>query len=605
MKERLEYVLAGRDELTRPLKRAENQMKSLGRTAKRTNIQMNQFGGSLTGAGKNMRKFAMGGLQQAGYQIGDFAVQVANGTSKMQAFGQQAPQLLQIFGPVGAIVGAGVAIFAAFGVALEKTAKSANKAKDAIKSITEQTKTAQQEISMLVMALASVEQVPVMKEINSAKAEIVNLNTKIKNLEEEALTASAKRKKDIERLVASYGRAVQREQDIIDKNTEIINQQNETNKLLDVTRDKYGIIIGTEEHLRAETEALNALFEARLGTIDDTANNYVDILGSELGLMQQTMALNSLFEQRLGTIDDTANNYVDILGTEAGLAAQTRALNQVFEDRLGTIDDTFNNYEDILGSEVGLRQQVEAVNDLYAERLALRQAEIRENRKNFMVEASVLVQEDKIAKLREAWEKKKAEINKDTVTRARTFRKEIKELTPEIKRARDLADSIGNSFEKSFMSAIDGSMKAKDAFRTMASDIIKELYRVFIVKQITGFIADAITFGAGPKTGNTGSLGLPDFSYNGGGYTGNGARAGGMDGKGGFMAMLHPRETVVDHTRGQGSGVTVVQNINVSTGVQQTVRTEIKSLMPQIAESAKAAVADAKRRGGSYGRAFA
>jgi len=70
------------------------------------------------------------------------------------------------------------------------------------------------------------------------------------------------------------------------------------------------------------------------------------------------------------------------------------------------------------------------------------------------------------------------------------------------------------------------------------------------------------------------------------------------------MAMLHPRETVVDHTKGQSGGVTVVQNINVSTGVQQTVRTEIKSLMPQIANSAKAAVLDAKRRGGSYGRAF-
>ena len=54
-----------------------------------------------------------------------------------------------------------------------------------------------------------------------------------------------------------------------------------------------------------------------------------------------------------------------------------------------------------------------------------------------------------------------------------------------------------------------------------------------------------------------------------------------------------------------GGGVTVVQNINVSTGVQQTVRTEIKSLMPQIAEASKAAVADAKRRGGSYGRNFA
>jgi hypothetical protein len=38
--------------------------------------------------------------------------------------------------------------------------------------------------------------------------------------------------------------------------------------------------------------------------------------------------------------------------------------------------------------------------------------------------------------------------------------------------------------------------------------------------------------------------------------------------------------------------------------VQQTVRNEIKQLMPQIAESAKSAVVDAKRRGGSYGRAF-
>ncbi|QDP53948.1 MAG: putative tail length tape measure protein [Prokaryotic dsDNA virus sp.] len=42
-------------------------------------------------------------------------------------------------------------------------------------------------------------------------------------------------------------------------------------------------------------------------------------------------------------------------------------------------------------------------------------------------------------------------------------------------------------------------------------------------------------------------------SYDGGGYTGNGPRSGGLDGKGGFMAMLHPRETVTDHTKG-GNG---------------------------------------------------
>lgn len=40
-------------------------------------------------------------------------------------------------------------------------------------------------------------------------------------------------------------------------------------------------------------------------------------------------------------------------------------------------------------------------------------------------------------------------------------------------------------------------------------------------------------------------------SFDGGGYTGNGSRTGGEDGKGGFMAMLHPKETVVDHSKGQ------------------------------------------------------
>lgn len=53
-----------------------------------------------------------------------------------------------------------------------------------------------------------------------------------------------------------------------------------------------------------------------------------------------------------------------------------------------------------------------------------------------------------------------------------------------------------------------------------------------------------------------------------------------------------------------GGGVVVNQTINVSTGVQQTVRAEVMSLMPQIANAAKSAVADAKLRGGSYAAAL-
>lgn len=54
------------------------------------------------------------GIQQAGYQVGDFAVQVASGQSIITAFVQQGAQLLGMFGGwKGAIAGAGLAIVGA------------------------------------------------------------------------------------------------------------------------------------------------------------------------------------------------------------------------------------------------------------------------------------------------------------------------------------------------------------------------------------------------------------------------------------------------------------------------------------------------------------
>jgi hypothetical protein len=96
-------------------------------------------------------------------------------------------------------------------------------------------------------------------------------------------------------------------------------------------------------------------------------------------------------------------------------------------------------------------------------------------------------------------------------------------------------------------------------------------------------------------------------SFDGGGFTGSGSRTGGVDGKGGFPAILHPNETVIDHTKGRVSSgtsdaVIVNQTINVTTGVQSTVRAEIANLMPQISEAAENAVLGARLRGGSYSK---
>ena len=54
-----------------------------------------------------------------------------------------------------------------------------------------------------------------------------------------------------------------------------------------------------------------------------------------------------------------------------------------------------------------------------------------------------------------------------------------------------------------------------------------------------GLAANAADFGK--------LIGIPSFE--GGGPTGSGSRSGGVDGRGGFLSILHPDETVIDHTR--------------------------------------------------------
>jgi hypothetical protein len=55
---------------------------------------------------------------------------------------------------------------------------------------------------------------------------------------------------------------------------------------------------------------------------------------------------------------------------------------------------------------------------------------------------------------------------------------------------------------------------------------------------------------------------------------------------------------------GGGGGVTIQQNLNFATGIQNTVRAEVLNLLPQIQQSTIAAVADAKLRGGKFSKAF-
>lgn len=74
-------------------------------------------------------------IQNAAYQIQDFAVQVASGTSATRAFAQQLPQLLVGFGTLGAVIGAAAAVAIPLGGAFLNAAGGAGKLGEAVSTI--------------------------------------------------------------------------------------------------------------------------------------------------------------------------------------------------------------------------------------------------------------------------------------------------------------------------------------------------------------------------------------------------------------------------------------------------------------------------------------
>ena len=146
-----------------------------------------------------------------------------------------------------------------------------------------------------------------------------------------------------------------------------------------------------------------------------------------------------------------------------------------------------------------------------------------------------------------------------------------------------------NSLEDGLVGLVTGAKSASEAFRDMAQSIITDLARLAIQQAITLPLAKAMGFNVGARAmGGPVTAGRPYVVGERGPELFVPNRSGGI---------------VPNHQMGGGS-VTVNQTINLTTGVSQTVRAEVLNMLPQIADAAKGAVLDAKRRGGSYAAAM-
>jgi len=194
----------------------------------------------------------------------------------------------------------------------------------------------------------------------------------------------------------------------------------------------------------------------------------------------------------------------------------------------------------------------------------------------------------------------------------------------QLQKMQGLSDSIASSMASGFMSIVDGTKTAKDAFRDMARDIIKQLYNVLVVQQLVG------SFDAKTKTG-TGLAGMiiGAFQANGGAWSGgsqiqayaNGGVVGGpttfpmAGGKTGLMGEAGP-EAIMPLKRGAngklgvqmegGGGDTIVvnQSFNFQANGDDSVKRIIAQAAPQIAQMTKKSMIDDRRRGGQMKATF-
>lgn len=121
------------------------------------------------------------------------------------------------------------------------------------------------------------------------------------------------------------------------------------------------------------------------------------------------------------------------------------------------------------------------------------------------------------------------------------------------------------------------------------TDVLGRVAQAFAEAAIQAALFNSGPWASGSGSGLLGSLFSGFFgggsvkSADGGGFTGLGPRSGGIDGKGGFPAVLHPNETVIDHTRGQSGGsrdvrvtVSVDQNGNLQAFVDRRAEGKVQ-----------------------------
>ena len=552
-------------------KKFDQTMAGLAPTLRKVNSQMKQ---NVILNQQSMKSSKRLGLltQQAGYQFQDMAIQIQGGTNAAVAFGQQMSQLAGFFGPSGAMIGLGIALGSALVAPLIRANKEAKDLGDNVKTLMEGYADKIDKLKFGVSDDAELEAAQKLFDLRKIDADLRDQMANTDSLRARLRLSKALKANKVELTAAR------------DISEELENRRKQYDTIVSLAGSEVQEAENMRDAQRQNTaeavEAANEKKEAEAKYIRDSAIMF-------LKAQQAVRKANGLEME-----EATKKRLEDLEAAEKESIKRRRAVEKTY---IVEMSEFF--------LEVQKRKHEAYMAQFAAEDALMGMDVVKGSTTDRFGEEDLLnmgYTRDYLLEI--------GKIKEDNAKKVKKYSSYVKELTELEKDRLNLSNTIERQMQNSFMAMVDGTKSVKDAFKSMASDIIKELYRIFVVKKITGMIMGSFgdtSFGRNVGMGNLQGPTQSGAPLANGGFASAGRSY--LVGERG-PEMFTPTMgggMVTPASQTNAGGVTIVQNINVSTGVQQTVRAEIKQMMPQIAQSAKGAVLDAKRRGGSYGSAFA
>lgn len=520
-------------------------------------------------------------IQQFGFQVGDFATQIAGGQSAMLAFTQQGGQILQFFGPLGAVLAANLAVFGAFTIALSKSGQSLTALAPALALTSEQVRMIADAWHWLGRTLLTVANFMI-NHLAAFMAMGAIVATFFATRWVASMVASAFATNTLRAMLLSVAIAYHTAGVGAAAATVATNLFSGALVILRgvlITLGLPALVIGlgfvVEAMMRVAKGAGGLANAFRLmGDVAAAVWEYIVTSASSIPTrLQQLWNLVLIgFQSMIASLAGAWYSFLASMGVAAkkiGLDGVAEGFGAAAEVAGGYVADALDAKDRLVSSNAALSAKVAADSTNAAGKVKTAWEAV----KNAWREGSSAID------LGTMFGGKGAGDGKGGGGGGKGGAADAaKEQADEIKKIfDDMQQSISGSIMSSFKSLLKGTTSIKDALLSILGNILDKVMDI-VAQPIFNAVSGSITKGI------FGMLKLPSFE--GGGNTWSGPRSGGIDGRGGRLAVLHSDETVTDHRNGGGSGgVNVYMTVNTPNA--ESFRSSRRQIMQEVRAAAR------------------